>query len=173
MPTISFSIGGEQHDITGLNGDEVVDMIKQNYIREGSAEPEPEGLRDFIVPEDEMATCQEDCENKLNMTETELISHIRNGGDDRCEECQELAKADAEAKTTPIKKEIDLKFAINVYDEVKSELDGDKLEWELPSTWLDDLYGEIEEEIAKRIKIKLGETFTGNIIVNETEYEYE
>ena len=145
----------------------------QNYIREGSAETEPEGLYDWIEQDDitglniisndeEMANCQEDCENKLNMTETELIRHIRNGGDDRCEECQ--------AETTPIKKEIDLKFAINVYDEVKSELDGDKLEWELPSVWIDELYGEIEEMINDRIRMKLGETFNGSVVINGTGY---
>ena len=150
----------------------------QNYIREGSAETEPEGLYDWIEQDDitglninagdeeEMANCQEDCENKLNMTETELIRHIRNGGDDRCEECQ----AEAEAETTPIKKEIDLKFAINVYDEVKSELDGDKLEWELPSVWIDELYGEIEEMINDRIRMKLGETFNGSVVINGTGY---
>lgn len=170
MPTISFSIGGEQHDITGLTGDEVVDMIKTNYRNEA-----------------EMATCQEDCENKLNMTETELIRHIRNGGDDRCEECQAEAEAEIaniaytspymrgeieEDKTTPIKKEIDLNFAINVYDEVKP-CDKNKLDEELHSAWLIELETDIEELIQERIRenlcVNTGD-FDGDIVINDTGY---
>ena len=33
MPTISYSIGGEQHDISGKSGKEVVKMVKEEYAK--------------------------------------------------------------------------------------------------------------------------------------------
>ena len=130
MPTISFSIGGEQHDITGLSGDEVCDMIKMNYIAEAE-------------------TIKKEIAN-LAYTSPYMRGEIE------------------EAKTTPIKKEIELNFAINVYDEVKYNVD--KLDEELHSAWIDELYGEIEEMINDRIRMKLGETFNGSVVINDTGY---
>ena len=34
MPTISYSIGGEKHDISGKSGKEVVKMVKAEYTKQ-------------------------------------------------------------------------------------------------------------------------------------------
>ena len=34
MPTISYSIGGEKHDISGKSGEEVVKMVKAEYAKQ-------------------------------------------------------------------------------------------------------------------------------------------
>ena len=34
MPTISYSIGGEQHDISGKSGEEVVKMVEEEYAKQ-------------------------------------------------------------------------------------------------------------------------------------------
>ena len=34
MPTISYSIGGEQHDISGKSGKEVVKMVEEEYAKQ-------------------------------------------------------------------------------------------------------------------------------------------
>ena len=34
MPTISYSIGGEKHDISGKSGEEVVKMVKAEYTKQ-------------------------------------------------------------------------------------------------------------------------------------------
>ena len=126
MPTISFSIGGEQHDITGLSGDEVCDMIKMNYIAE------------------------------------DLV---------RQRKAEAEAEAEAEDNKKTIKKEIDLNFAINVYDEVKYNVD--KLDEELHSAWLQDLENDIEILIQGKIREKLCVStgdFDGDIVINDTGY---
>ena len=46
----------------------------------------------------------------------------------------------------------------------------DKLDEELHSAWIDELYGEIEEMINDRIRMKLGETFNGSVVINGTGY---
>lgn len=133
MPTISFSIGGEQHDITGLSGDEVCDMIKMNYIAEAE-------------------TIKKEIAN-LAYTSPYMRGEIE------------------EAKTTPIKKEIELNFAINVYDEVKYNVD--KLDEELHSAWLQDLENDIEILIQGKIREKLCVStgdFDGDIVINDTGY---
>ena len=120
MPTISFSIGGEQHDITGLSGDEVVDMIKMNYIREAEAKEPYE-----FIPADE-----------------DLDFSV-----------QEEAERRAEEKKIPIRKEIDLNFAISVEKGIRYNTDF--LEEELHDDWINDLETDIEDLIQERIKMKL------------------
>tara|TARA_R110002126_G_scaffold50508_1_gene139057 strand:- start:407 stop:526 length:120 start_codon:yes stop_codon:yes gene_type:complete len=34
MPTISYSIGGEEHDISGKSGEEVVKMVEAEYAKQ-------------------------------------------------------------------------------------------------------------------------------------------
>jgi len=145
MPTISYSIGGEQHDITGLSGEEVMDMIKMNYIAEAEAEAE------------EKTTTMS---NNTEIANVAYTSPYMRG---------EIEEAEAE----PIKKEIDLNFAINVYDEVK--YNEDKLDELLHSAWLIDLETDIEDLIQERIKMKLNadksyDTFDGDVVINDTGY---
>tara|TARA_B110000046_G_scaffold134485_1_gene140793 strand:+ start:47 stop:379 length:333 start_codon:yes stop_codon:yes gene_type:complete len=76
-------------------------------------------------------------------------------------------KADDEEETTPIKKEIDLDFAINIYDK---RCDKNKLDEEIGEWWLIDLKGEIEDMINDRIRKKLGDSLNGYIVINHTAY---
>ena len=49
MPTLTFSIGGEEHDITGKSSKEVVDMIKKEYNKKKEEKVEPQKKKKFKV----------------------------------------------------------------------------------------------------------------------------
>ena len=70
MPTISFSIGGEEHDISNKSSKEVLDMVKTEYKKKKvKATPELDMASKLkkLIPEDMRLKIKE-----LNLTKEEL-----------------------------------------------------------------------------------------------------
>ena len=91
MPKISFSIGGEEHDITGKNTDEIMNMVYDNYGKKKK-------IKKLVVKKKQEETKCEDCD----IINAEDFSYYENrcedccykkemrsvmGGDTKCEDC--------------------------------------------------------------------------------------
>ena len=72
MPKISFSIGGEEHDITGKNTDEIMNMVYDNYGKKKK-------IKKLVVKKKQEETKCEDCD----IINAEDFSYYEN----RCGDC--------------------------------------------------------------------------------------